>query len=421
MIPTIPLTLMLGGVLAAPAIGTAQETVAILVESEDDARSNAIVRATLPMPKALAESSIVRLKSDAGLALLGQLGAPSPAGGPERTTGSKTVLRDLIFTLPEIDAGERVRFEISQVNPASIAAHSGRWVETELGDRLIWNGRPVMEYVRPELDESSPERRELTYKPFHHLFAPGGRRVTKGPGGRFSHHRGLFFGFNRITYGDGRSADVWHCRGDAFQSHEETLALEAGPVFGRNRVVIDWHGEEGEVFATEIREVTAYLLETARVYEFKSWLRTRVGPVRLDGDPQHAGVQFRADNQVASSTNEQTYYIRPDGPGRPGETRNWNPGSGAGPVNLPWNGMSFVLDGQRYTALYLDHPSNPKEARYSERDYGRFGSYFEYDLDEDEPLRVTYRLWLLQGETTVEAAQAVDRDFDRPVTVRIVD
>jgi len=39
-------------------------------------------------------------------------------------------------------------------------------------------------------------------------------------------------------------------------------------------------------------------------------------------------------------------------------------------------------------------PRNPKEARFSERDYGRFGSYFEYDLDEGKPLTVNYRLWL---------------------------
>ena len=33
--------------------------------------------------------------------------------------------------------------------------------------------------------------------------------------------------------------------------------------------------------------------------------------------------------------------------------------------------MSFVLDGKRYSVVYLDHPDNPKEARQSERTYGR--------------------------------------------------
>ena len=33
-------------------------------------------------------------------------------------------------------------------------------------------------------------------------------------------------------------------------------------------------------------------------------------------------------------------------------------------VDLPWNVMSFVVGGKRYTAAYLDRPENPKEARY---------------------------------------------------------
>ena len=41
--------------------------------------------------------------------------------------------------------------------------------------------------------------------------------------------------------------------------------------------------------------------------------------------------------------------------------------------------------------MYLDSPSNPKPARYSERAYGRFGSYFETDVTEDMPLNVKYR------------------------------
>ena len=37
-----------------------------------------------------------------------------------------------------------------------------------------------------------------------------------------------------------------------------------------------------------------------------------------------------------------------------------------GPVNLPWNAMSFVPGGKRYAVACLDHPGNPKEARFSE-------------------------------------------------------
>jgi len=157
-------------------------------------------------------------------------------------------------------------------------------------------------------------------------------------------------------------------------------------------------------------------MATYSTNEFRGGLK-----VMLDGDPQHAGVHFRADNHVAEVSNSQTYYLRPDGKGEPGQTRNWDPKTGEGPVNLPWNAMSFVLDDRRYTAVYLDHPDNPREARYSERDYGRFGSYFEYTLTEDRPLEVRYRLWLQNGEMTVEEAAALDADFDEPVRVYVVD
>jgi hypothetical protein len=81
--------------------------------------------------------------------------------------------------------------------------------------------------------------------------------------------------------------------------------------------------------------------------------------------------------------------------------------------------MSFVIDGKRYTAVYLDRPENPKEARYSERSYGRFGSYFAYDLDEDKPLEVNYRIWLQDGEMTLDQAAALSADFTEPVRVTV--
>ena len=40
------------------------------------------------------------------------------------------------------------------------------------------------------------------------------RPITKGPGGRYTHHRGIYFGFNKTAYGD-----FWHCP-DVSQRHE---------------------------------------------------------------------------------------------------------------------------------------------------------------------------------------------------------
>ena len=79
----------------------------------------------------------------------------------------------------------------------------------------------------------------------------------------------------------------------------------------------------------------------------------------------------------------------------------------------------FVLDGQRYTVVYLDHPKNPKEARFSERDYGRFGSYFVADATEKRPVDVDYRLWLQDGPMTVEEVGAKSADFVTPPEVSV--
>jgi Methane oxygenase PmoA len=104
--------------------------------------------------------------------------------------------------------------------------------------------------------------------------------------------------------------------------------------------------------------------------------------------------------------------------GKKGETRNWDPKTKEGPVNLPWDAMSFVVEGKRYTVLNLDHPKNPKEARDSERDYGRFGSYFEYDLTPAKPLRVKYRVWVQEGEMTPDQCEGMSRAFVAPPEVK---
>jgi hypothetical protein len=76
--------------------------------------------------------------------------------------------------------------------------------------------------------------------------------------------------------------------------------------------------------------------------------------------------------------------------------------------------MSFVLDGQRYTACYLNHPDNPKETRFSERDYGRFGGYFARDITPEEPLVVHYRLWLQTDGMAEEQGAGLHRAFASP-------
>jgi hypothetical protein len=78
-----------------------------------------------------------------------------------------------------------------------------------------------------------------------------------------------------------------------------------------------------------------------------------------------------------------------------------------------------VLDSQRYTVAYLDRPDNPKEARFSERDYGRFGSYFVKDLRDGETLQVRYRLWVQEGEMKGDEIARLSADFVTPPKVTV--
>ena len=91
----------------------------------------------------------------------------------------------------------------------------------------------------------------------------------------YPHHRGIFYGFNRISYGKGKTADVWHCTNGAHQAHDRFLASEAGPVLGRHRLAISWHGQDKQVFAEEERELTVYHVPSGQLVEFASRLRTQ--------------------------------------------------------------------------------------------------------------------------------------------------
>ncbi len=403
--------------LAMGCLSVASAVESIDVEIELDAgkheRVNVPVRVPIKLDRQPGDVKTAMVL-DGATRLLAQVTGP---GLLSRGDGANA---ELHFILPRLAAGEKRSFRarlLSDENPRA-DQQQFKWSDTPgKHAELTLDNRPVLRYMYEKLDTTSEERRDATIKPYHHVFDPeGDTLITKGPGGQFTHHRGLFFGFNKVTY-DGKAADVWHCRNGESQQHVAFLGQEAGPVLGRHRVKIEWRGRKDDVFAIEERELTAYNTPDGRLIEFASRVQTTDGDVKLDGDPQHAGFHFRASNEVSAKTPKQTYYLRPDGKGQPGATRNW-PGQKQH-VNLPWNAMSFVVGGQRYTALYLDKPTNPKEARFSERDYGRFGSYFEYNLSKEKPLEVNYRVWVQRGELTGEEAQARDHNFDEAVSVTV--
>lgn len=258
--------------------------------------------------------------------------------------------------------------------------------------QLTYGRDPVLSYINLPYDSDDIEN---TKKPFHHVHAPQqGFYLTKGVGGRFSHHRGIFFGYNRIDLGD-EMVDIWHARNGEHSAHHSVLESSSGPVFGSQTLEIHWNDTDGEPFAREERRVRAFWQPDGEaLIDFRTELHSLRGTISLDGDRQHAGVQFRASQQVAD--HEQTSrYLRPQG---------WEDLPPEEQINteehmdLPWNALQCTVNDQRFTIAYLTHPTNPDQAEMSERLYGRFGEFFPYEISESTPLELMYRWWITKGD-----------------------
>lgn len=301
----------------------------------------------------------------------------------------------------------------SPKNAFHFVEKKGETLDLKFGDR------DVLRFVNKPRDGTDEDSHFMSFKPFHQVFDPKTGTTLLSSGAhpktnefKFPHHRGLFFGFNKITYGDQQIADIWHGTKNVYSTCDKILSMQADAKSAAHTAAISWHGMDGKEFANEERTVTVFNVAGGTQLDWSTVLTTKLDKVRLDGDPQHAGFHFRAAQEVAQSTAKQTYYLRPDGKGKEGETRNWDAkGKDPKTVNLAWNTMSFVVEGKRYSVLRINHPSNPKETRGSERDYGRFGDYFEFDLTPSSPLKLRYRIWVQEGEMTQEACEKMTASF----------
>ena len=77
-------------------------------------------------------------------------------------------------------------------------------------------------------------------------------------------------------------------------------------------------------------------------------------------------------------------------------------------------------DGGRHQPFHhwlLSGRFEPSPERFSERDYARFGCYFEKDLPVGESFSVSYRFVIKPGVLTPEELARMRKDFDNPVVV----
>mgnify|MGYP006271757113 CR=1 FL=1 len=318
------------------------------------------------------------------------------------------------FILPELAAGESIQ---ATLHPGETAdAPMFRWAErSEILMNLSYGGRPVMGYFHPQFD---PDDIEHTKKPFHHVYSPteSGVLLTKGVGGRFSHHRGIFYGYNHVHVGE-ETYDIWHANNGEHSQHIEVLEAWEGPVMGGHTVRIDWIDREGEAFIREHRTLRAFRQPGGQAWiDFDTELESLRGDIALQGDRQHAGVQFRAAQEVAENQ-ETTRYLRPETWAHLEPDQQYN---GDDYLDLPWNAIRFLIDDTRYTVAYLTDPSNPDGARFSERLYGRFGEYIPDELAADETYTLHYQWWVTASpEVTRETIEERYADLADPPTVQL--
>ena len=266
-----------------------------------------------------------------------------------------------------------------------------QYIEVSLEGKSRLVGRFMMGY--------DPNKREETYKPYLHILDPDtGKPITKGPGGEFTHHRGIFIGWNKLTVG-GKVFDRWHMKGG------EQLVKEANGVAGSTEsgILITapkilWTGTERD--ETLIEEARTMRFSPpppgafARV-DFSSELKAVGGDTVFDGDPEHAGLHFRPTD---ATDRANTVYLYPKADANAHKDRDY-----------PWVGMTYTAEGQKYSVVMLSHPSNPSGTAWSAyRNYGRFGAFYKTAIKKDETLKIQARFVVYKGELPQpEAIQAL--------------
>jgi hypothetical protein len=254
---------------------------------------------------------------------------------------------------------------------------------------VVYKGRTLTRFMTAR-DDSTPERTHETYKTYMHVIDPldpdGKRYITKGAGGKFTHHRGIYIGFSRMKAGP-HGGDWWHCKKDERQAYTKIISQDAGDDKIVLTVGVEWR--KGDVVCvSEERQFTVHKPDAKGSFliEKVAKLTAVVGDVELKGDPEHAGCQFRPDNEVAS--NKSAKYLAP------GKAAVGNKGV----KDLPWVAESYKLGDRNYLIQHMCDPGLPKGTVYSAyRDYGRFGAYFVDKIPKGETKSYRFGFYISTG------------------------
>lgn len=266
-----------------------------------------------------------------------------------------------------------------KIDPIAGAGPAGfKTVKADSGIDVIHGTTKVYRYQ----DVYDPAQYGLTRRPFNHVYGSDGKYISKGNEGEHPHQRGIMMGWNVNGHG------YWTNGGGTVQIHQSydsSLAV-SGPVFSRVSSKISWqHNKVEEMIET--RTVEAWWVKPGvTLLDLRFTLTEPDGKTfSLDGEGAHAGMQFRAGDEVNVNREDSLLgakHYSQEGPFRTGANY-----AGKG----HWIAQLFPIRGIKYVGLVMDHLANPKPTEFPSRDYGRFGVFFNHVQPAGKPLPLYYR------------------------------
>lgn len=263
-------------------------------------------------------------------------------------------------------------------------------------------------WLRTLITPFDAEHPELHYKVYTHLYDfAGALPITKGDGGKYPHHRGLFIGWKDTRVGD-RLVDTWSRSSSGgklpgFQQWVEWTQLAADAHGATQAARIHWAVEGGAPFMEEMRTIRAFSAgDGLRAADFRSVLRSLGGNIALRGDPQHAGMHVRMAQEVADNEAETQYIL-------PAAARVLEDDAVEGAW---WVCASMPVRGKRYWVMHMTSPRLPTGIPvYSIRKYGRFGAFFEPDVAQDRPIDAAFRIVWSETPLDADRCETLYREF----------
>lgn len=248
---------------------------------------------------------------------------------------------------------------------------------------VTFGGKPLVRFMYA-YDPATKESLHDTYKPYLHVFAPDGDQlITKGPGGQFTHHRGIFIGWNKITF-DGKNYDRWHMTGGE-QVVQKILKQEATADQATFTALVHWNDAAKAAFIVEERTFVVSRKAGGTLIDFSSTLSAPRGEVKLNGDPEHAGIHYRPAGELDKS--KTLYHFPAEKPAPHKDT------------DYAWVGETYTLNGTAYSVVEMSHVQNPTGTRWSAyRDYGRFGAFPVAEIKQGGSITFRYRFLIVKGE-----------------------